>query len=132
MRRSGLPDLSVWRGLLIWPALLLLLLLSACTGPQEPADPLVAEGKRLFNKNCISCHSLKPDLRITGPSLAGVASTAEERVSGINAREYLRLSITAPGDFLVEGFSNLMQPDFEEKFSAEELDALIAFLLTLE
>jgi mono/diheme cytochrome c family protein len=132
MRRSGLPGLLVWRDLFIWPALLLLLVLVACNSSEEPADPLVAEGKQLFKKNCTSCHSIRPDLKITGPSLYGVASRGGERMAGLDATEYIRLSITAPGDFIVEGFSNLMQPDFEEKLSQEELDAVIAYLMTLE
>jgi hypothetical protein len=53
-------------------------------------------------------------------------------MAGLDATEYLRLSITSPGDFLLEGFSNLMQPDFEEKLSPEELDAVVAYLMTLE
>ena len=126
MRGSGLP------GPYVLLALFLLLVLGACNSSAEPADPLAADGKRLFNKNCISCHSLRPDLTITGPSLDGLASRAGQRMPGIDAREYLRLSITAPGDFLVDDFSNLMQPDFAEKLSAEEMDALIAFLMTLD
>jgi mono/diheme cytochrome c family protein len=132
MRRSGLPGHLVWQGLLVWTALFLLLLLGACSSSEEPAGSFVAEGKRVFKKNCTSCHSLRPDLTVTGPSLYGIASRAGERMAGLDATEYLRLSITSPGDFLVEGFSNLMQPDFEEKLSPEELDAVVAYLMTLE
>jgi hypothetical protein len=53
-------------------------------------------------------------------------------MAGLDAPQYLRLSITAPGDFLVDGFSDLMQPDLEEKLSPEELNAVIAYLMTLE
>jgi len=111
----------------------LLLIMGACSSStKEPADPLVAEGKRLFDKNCTSCHSIKPNLTITGPSLYGLASRAGERMAGLDAREYLYLSITAPGDFLVEGFANLMKADFAEKLSADEINSVIAYLMTLE
>jgi cytochrome c2 len=101
MRRSGSPGLFVWQGLLVWTAFVLLLVLGACNSSEEPADPLVAEGKRVFKKNCTSCHSLRPDLTVTGPSLYGNASRAGERMAGQDATQYHRLSITAPGDFLV-------------------------------
>lgn len=113
-------------------ALILVFLLAACQNGEEPADPLIAEGKRLYNRNCASCHSLKPERVITGPSLAGIASHAGGRQDGLGAQEYLRLSITDPATYLVEGFSDLMPDDFPNKLDREELDALVAFLMTQE
>jgi hypothetical protein len=55
---------------------------------------------------------------------------AAERVAGQSAEEYLHESIVDPGAYVVEGFSNIMPPNSGEKFSDEELQDLIAYMLT--
>jgi len=112
------------------------LLLTACGQKNEPAptseDPLVSEGHDVFRKNCAICHSLVPEKVITGPSLAGVATRAGNRVEGFEARDYIYQSITDPDAYVVDGFQNLMPPNFLEKLKSEEINAVIAFLLTQE
>ena len=53
-------------------------------------------------------------------------------MDGFEAREYLFRSITQPGEFLVEGFSDLMPSNLGDKLDEEELEAVIAYLMTLE
>ena len=53
-------------------------------------------------------------------------------MDGFEAREYLFRSITQPGEFLVEGFSDLMPSNIGDKLDEEELEAVIAYLMTLE
>jgi hypothetical protein len=53
-------------------------------------------------------------------------------MDGFSAREYIRLSIMKPDIFIVDGFKNLMPVNVASRFSDEEVDALISFLLTLE
>ena len=99
-----------------------------------PADS-VANGRYWFSRppaNCATCHSLEADVIIVGPSLAGVATRAPTRVAGQTAEEYLRVSILYPGDFIVPGFNNVMAQNLGEVLSAEQINNLIAFLLTLE
>ncbi len=114
----------------IFGILILALALVACSG--EEADPEIVKGQQLFAEHCSACHSLSGEVVIVGPSLNGVASRAETNAAGIPAREMLRQSILLPGEELVEGFNNLMPPDFGAKLSDDEIEALIAFLLTLE
>jgi len=114
-----------------------LMLMAACRGetPIEPTpslDPLAAKGKQIFNQNCATCHALSPDTIIVGPSLAGIASRAGSRLPDTDARQYLGLSILKPDAYLVTGFSDTMPRDFGKKLTGEELDALVAFLLTLK
>lgn len=81
---------------------------------------------------CRVCHSIKPGERKVGPSLAGVATRAATRVPGLSAEEYIRQSIEDPGAYVVEGFPNAMLPDMAEKLSDQDMDDLIAFLMTLK
>jgi nitric oxide reductase subunit C len=96
--------------------------------PGAASDPAAA-GKALFSRFCATCHSLQPDVVIVGPSLAGVASRAASRVPGKTAEEYLRTSIVYPGDFVVPGFQNVMQKNFGDVLTVEQIDSLIAFLM---
>lgn len=118
--------------------LFLLLLLVACGGTAEsaPAEPTFSpqqsQGKLVFSQNCGSCHSTDPNTIIVGPSLAGIASHASQRVTGQDAQTYLLTSILRPGDYLVEGFDHVMPENFGKKLTGEELDAVIAYLLTLQ
>ena len=118
-------------------SILIALALSACSAmsPAEPTptpDPLVLQGQQVFNAKCATCHALVPDTIIIGPSLAGVATRAETRVEGQTADEYIQLSILRPGDYLVEGFNNVMITNFSKELTNEDMNALVAFLLTLK
>ena len=117
--------------------ILIALALSACSAmsPVEPTptpDPLVLQGQQVFNAKCATCHALVPDTIIIGPSLNGIATRAETRVEGQTADEYIQLSILRPGDYLVEGFNNVMITNFSKELTNEDMNALVAFLLTLK
>lgn len=117
--------------------ILIALALSACSAmsPVEPTptpDPLVLQGQQVFNAKCATCHALVPDTIIIGPSLNGIAARAETRVEGQTADEYIQLSILRPGDYLVEGFNNVMITNFSKELTNEDMNALVAFLLTLK
>ena len=120
---------------------LLLFILAACganAGPERAAAPtstFTAEaiaGKKVFEQNCGACHSIFPDDVIVGPSLKGIATRANSRVNGQDAERYLYTSILKPDDYLVEGFDNLMPASLGKQLTGEELDAVVAYLLTLE
>lgn len=101
---------------------------------QTVVDP-VALGRALFSRapaNCAACHSLEPGVRIIGPSLAGIAVRAGERVPGMSAEAYIRASILRPGEYIVDGYENVMAQNLGEILSVDDVNNLIAFLLTLE
>ena len=91
------------------------------------------QGLVLFQANCAACHALAEDVVIVGPSLAHIATRAETRVEGLSAEGYLRESIVNPNVYIVEGYSEgSMQQNFGRLLTSEEVDNLIAFLMTLE
>lgn len=115
------------------------LVLAACGGQPTPVgDP--EAGEALFNQQaidsapgCVTCHSTQPGEVLVGPSLAGIANQAGERVEGQSAEEYLRTSILEPDAHVVEGFSpGVMYQEYEQALSDEQVDNLVAYLLTLE
>ena len=86
-------------------------------------------GGAAFKSNgCSACHSTGTD-RIVGPSLAGIGFRAARRTN-LPAVDYIRESITDPLAFIVEGFPPVMPTTFAN-LPAEEVDNLIAYLLTL-
>jgi len=119
------------------------LMLTACGGSgggEASAVGDVAAGKALFAEpiidvqpGCNTCHSLSPDQVIVGPSLAGVATRAESRVSGMSAEDYIRESILHPDNYVVEGFDpGVMVQVWEQTLTPEQVDNLVAYLLTLK
>jgi cytochrome c2 len=103
------------------------------TGSEDLPDDPVARGKIWFSQPpaiCSTCHSLEPDVIVVGPALAGVATRAETRVEGMSAEQYLRNSIINPGDFVVPGFPDAMQRNLGDKLSGDQINDIIAFLLT--
>jgi len=100
--------------------------------PTPTPDPFVEQGRKVFNARCATCHALVPDTIIIGPSLYGIATRAETRVSGQTAEEYIQYSVLRPGDYVVEGFNNVMITNLAKELTSEDLNALVAFLMTLK
>ncbi|MDP6823853.1 MAG: c-type cytochrome [Dehalococcoidia bacterium] len=118
-----------------------ILLATACGGgnsvapTRDPALPPhiadVANGERLFkNESCSACHAID-DRRVTGPGLAGIGAVAATRDPALNADEYLERAIRNPGEYIVDGFSNVM-PNTYGRLPQDDVDDLIAYLKTLE
>lgn len=124
-------------------ALVLSLALAACGGSSGGDTSAVGDakaGEKLFNQavivdqpGCNTCHSLTPDTVIVGPSLAGIGTRAATAVSGETAEEYIRQSILEPDAHVVDGFQpGVMVQVWAEKLTPEEVDNVVAFLLTLK
>jgi len=130
---------SLMLKLRIVPLLLIISLWVAACGqtadsppPTPTLSPEAIEGKALFTRECASCHSIIEDTVIVGPSLHNVAQRAEARVPDQDAPTYLLTSILAPNRYLVEGYQDLMPATFGKRLTGEEIDALVAYLLTLK
>ena len=73
----------------------------------------------VFNANCVACHSTGTN-KLVGPGLAGQTDA-----------DYIRESIVDPGAVVVEGFTDIMPPDFGTKLSLDDIDDLVAYIGTL-
>lgn len=104
----------------------------------ETADPVA--GRALFEQRvlaggagCITCHSLEPDVTLVGPSLHGIATTAFDRVIGVQTSNYIYLSIVAPEMHVVEGFpAGVMPQNYASDLTEAEIANLVSFLMTLK
>jgi mono/diheme cytochrome c family protein len=100
-------------------------------------DP--AAGQELFNQyideagfSCANCHLVDSEERLVGPGMLGLGELAETRVDGQDAVEYLHNSIIHPNDYVVETYpENLMPGVYADVLTEEQLDNLVAYLLTL-
>ncbi|MCY4158113.1 MAG: cytochrome c oxidase subunit II [Bacteroidetes bacterium] len=96
-------------------------------GTMTPAE----RGERLYTlQGCFGCHSLDGSVA-AGPSFAGLAGSMRNFTDGTNAvadDNYLRTSIVNPAAQIVEGYDNVMPGQYAVTMSAEEIDALIAFI----
>lgn len=125
------------RNLIFALLLLLCLSLTACGGEPAPAEGDAATGESLFNggaqPGCNTCHSLEPGVKLVGPSLAQIGAEASSRVSGQSAEEYLRTSIMEPNSFVVGGFTaNIMPATYDDQLSEQEVNDLVAYMLSLK
>ncbi len=137
-----------WTG--IWAGLLaVLLVLAGCgnddanttapaatVGDPERGREIWDDGAGLFSagEGCQECHSLdgseSPFPGSRAPTWQGVSGRAGDRVPGLSAEEYLRESIVDPAAYIVEGYSDIMPKGFRFLLSEEDIDNLVAFLLT--
>jgi nitric oxide reductase subunit C len=131
--------------------LLVVLVASGCAGVGQAGDPEppagnAQRGRSLFSQasirdtsGCVSCHSLARTEVIAGPSLWGVATRAERIVrsssyqgTAASAEEYLRESITRPNANVTPGFAHSVMPDWLTVLDEQEIQDLVAYLMTLK
>ena len=105
---------------------------STSAAPTPTYTPLEQIGQSVYTVRCAQCHALVPDTVVIGPSLAGVATRATSRVSGESAEEYIETSILSPKSFLVPEFTDTMPTNFGKELTSEELQGIVAFLMTLK
>jgi len=112
----------------------------APTDVSPPSTPDLALGLTLYKElYCGICHAFDAaDAQgIFGPPHDNFSAIAQERIleagysgGAITVAEYVRESIVAPEVYLIDGFagSRYVMPPYTH-LSADELDALVAFLL---
>lgn len=121
--------------------------------PAPPEETIEAEetpelseaaqaGKVIFEQfydevsfSCVTCHYINSDNRLLGPGLLSIEERFEDYdVEQNNLAEYIRHSITNPRDFIVPDESpfpeNIMPDKYGDIFSDEDLDALVAYILS--
>ena len=120
----------------------LVLLLAGCATSSPMSTPIagdVERGAQIFAQGqdetppCLTCHRVVSG-RVgfsVGPNLAGIAEHAGARVAGLTAEEYLRQSIIEPHRYIVPGYRDIMYPDYNAHFTEQDIQDLIAYLLTL-
>jgi len=100
--------------------------------PIAEGDP-IAEGRSVFIANgCGGCHTLDDAGAAgqVGPSLNAIAARAGNTVSGESAEEYLRYAIVNPNAHIVENYAaNVMPSTYGKTIPADDLDALVAYML---
>lgn len=119
-------------------------------GAEGGAPPAAAEaaGELVFRQSppgCAACHSTSPGVNLAGPSLAGIGGRAvaalestEYQGQAEDAAGYVRESIVDPNAYLVPGnlYStggmSLMPGTYGSDLSAEQIDQLVAYLMTLK
>jgi len=113
-------------------------------GAPEPTRPQIVElveltadekaGQQIMTGKgaCIGCHVVAQGGvgGNTGPNLSQVATVADSRKPGLDAAAYFRESIRQPQAYVVPGFAPLMPAFTEGQLSEQELNQVIAYLLT--
>lgn len=107
------------------------------TDPAEPSGD-AQRGRAIFESGgekyteqfyCSRCHSLD-GADGYGPTMQGIAALAAERVPGISPEEYIHQSILEPDAFIVPGYRENMGLIHSRLLSQQEVEDLVAFLLT--
>ena len=130
---SDAPDSTIrMMGRVVLMCIAAAALVLACA-PEPPASDPVARGRQLYRSmGCANCH--EPNLigQRLGPPLDHIGTVATPRRPGLSADEYLRQSILDPGAYVVPGYQDSMPRDLGRDLSPTDLDALVAYLLSLK
>ena len=94
-----------------------------------PADAVLAGAVA-----CSTCHNVAPgSATLIGPSLSGVATRAQTKITALSAAQYLRTSIVAPNSYVVEGFiPGIMNQTFGKSLTPTQIEKRVAYLMTLK
>lgn len=105
-------------------------------------DPLVLAGKVTFEQfyedvsfSCSTCHYINSNDRLLGPGLLSIEDRFEDyEVEDEDLESYISTSILNPKLFIVPAESpypeNIMPTTYGDLFSEEELDELVAYILS--
>ncbi len=128
----------------------------AAAGPATPPGPPpavadknpIALGEAVFRAStpaCTACHSLVPGAQMAGPSLAGVATRAQQAVGSADykgqakdASAYLREAIVQPSAHAVAGAMysangvSFMPATYGKDLTPDQIDHLVAYLATFK
>lgn len=112
--------------------------------PVREDDSAVARGENLFHTvtpACNACHSTRPGADMAGPSLAGLATRAEQVLASADypgeatdVEAYIRESITSPSAHLVTGAMysangvSFMPNTYANTLDEQQIDDLTAYL----
>jgi nitric oxide reductase subunit C len=116
------------------------------TGSAPSAEPVLL-GSQLFKQapaTCSACHSTAPGVNLAGPSLAGIGARGDSVVarsdyagSAADAAGYIRESIVSPSAHVVPGTiysaggRSFMPDNYDKTLTDDQIDQLVAYLLTL-
>ena len=116
--------------------------------PEAPSpDGLVAIGQEVFMNApdnvgpqalwCSTCHQIEGIAAgLIGPDLTHIATDSDSRKPGMSAEQYIRESIKAPEVFVAADVERatvgLMTEAITSGLTDEQIDALVAFLMTFE
>jgi len=104
---------------------------------QETIDLAI---ESMIRTGCNSCHFTtglpEADSAMLGPDQTNLGAIAGTRREGYTAEEYLREAILEPSAFIVEECPlgpclQVMPENYGEQLSEEEIDAIVAYLLSL-
>ncbi|CAG0946550.1 partial nitric oxide reductase subunit C, partial [Gammaproteobacteria bacterium] len=113
----------------------------------QEKDPM-ALGQALFRSvapACTACHSVAPGVNMAGPSLGGLATVAQQRISAPDYKGaakdvagYIRESIVEPSAHVVPGAmysangQSFMPATYGKDLKPEQIDQLVAYLASLK
>lgn len=85
-------------------------------------------GDLVYELECNLCH-LRGD-GSQSPLFYGLADIASQRRPPLSAEQYLYEATLYPGIHLVEGYSNAMPNNYDERLTRQQVGHIIAYLLT--
>jgi mono/diheme cytochrome c family protein len=104
-----------------WRTLAVLALAAGFGFPARAAEP--AKPVPLFVQWCARCHNIN-GMNSVCPDLSTIGQRQTEA--------YIRTSIMEPNAYIVPGFPKDVMPKFSLLLKPEEIDELVAYLLTLK
>lgn len=106
----------------------------SATAGAAPAKSLAETGREVYaQKGCQACHTVNGS-NLVGPTHKGVFGRVEQLEGGGTIKvdeNYLRESLMEPTKKVVKGFPPIM-PTFQGQLTEEEINALIAYLKSLQ
>ncbi len=102
--------------------------------PCALGDPAGCGQKLAQESGCLACHSVDGS-DLIGPTWVGIFGSEEELTNGdtvVVDEAYIIESIREPGALIVEGFENVMPATIGANLTDEDIQAIIAFIESLE